>query len=159
MTYDPDRHDRHSIRLKTFDYAQAGAYFVTVVTDDRACLFGRVIEGSVRLSDGGLAAQACWLAIPAHYPFVQLDAFVVMPNHVHGIIAITSHGTGVGADRGGANVPVVGANAAGPGDAGAAHDRNMANDVARANDPVVGANGAAGTNVPVVGANNHSPLP
>ncbi len=113
----------------------------------------------MRLSDGGLAVEACRLAIPAHFPFVRLDAYVVMPNHVHGIIVITSHGTGVGADRGGANVPVVGANAAGPGDAGAAHDRNMANDVARANDPVVGANGAAGTNVPVVGANNHSPLP
>lgn len=158
MTYHPNQHHRRSIRLKAFDYAQAGAHFVTVVTDDRACLFGRVIDGSVRLSDGGLAAQACWLAIPAHYPFVQLDAFVVMPNHVHGVIVITSHGTCVGTDRDGPNVPM-GADAAGPRDAGGARDRHGPNDPPGGHHSVGGTNDAAGANASVVGANDYSPLP
>lgn len=89
MTYDPERRHRRSIRLKGYDYSQAGAYFVTLCTEGRACLFGEVFEDQVRLTDIGLVAEECWLEIPAHFPTVELDAFVIMPNHVHGILVIT----------------------------------------------------------------------
>ena len=81
-------HRRRSIRLQDFDYAQTGAYFVTICTRERACLFGEVVGGDMRLNDDGKAVEACWLAIPTHFPSVHLDAIVVMPNHVHGIVVI-----------------------------------------------------------------------
>jgi putative transposase len=84
------RHKNHrrSIRLKGYDYTQAGAYFVTICTKDRACLFGDVADGVMRLNQMGHIVRQCWLAIPNHVPHVLLDEFVVMPNHVHGIIVI-----------------------------------------------------------------------
>ncbi len=88
--YDPDKHHRRSIRLKGYDYGQPGAYFVTIVTQHRACLFGDVVDGVMRLNEAGRVAEECWLAIPEHFPHVTLDAFVIMPNHVHGIIVITT---------------------------------------------------------------------
>jgi len=81
-------HHRRSIRLRDYDYAQAGAYFITVCTNDRQGLFGEIIDGITQLSDFGAAAQETWLAIPEHVPHVDLDSFVVMPNHVHGIVII-----------------------------------------------------------------------
>jgi putative transposase len=88
MTYDPTKHQRRSIRLPGYDYSQAGAYFVTVCTQDHQCLFGR-IEGEVmRPNRVGEIAEQCWQAIHVHFAKVQLDASVVMPNHVHGIIVI-----------------------------------------------------------------------
>lgn len=89
MTYDARRHDRRSIRLKGYDYAQAGAYFVTIVTQDRACLFGDVVDGEMRLNAAGRMVVAEWQMMPARFPNVALDAFVVMPNHLHGILVIT----------------------------------------------------------------------
>jgi REP element-mobilizing transposase RayT len=86
--YDPDRHHRRSIRLEGYDYTQAGAYFVTVCTQDRACLFGDVIEGEMRLNDAGRMVTAIWDDIPSRHPSTGTDAFVVMPNHVHGIILV-----------------------------------------------------------------------
>lgn len=77
-----------SARLKNWDYSSQGHYFVTICAKDRASYFGRVIGGIVELSDIGGAAQECWKNIPAHFPHVELDEFVVMPNHVHGIIII-----------------------------------------------------------------------
>ncbi len=88
MRYDPQKHHRRSIRLKGYDYTQAGAYFITIVTKDRACLFGEVVEDDMRLSPMGIIVQECWLAIPDHFPHAVLDEFVVMPNHVHGIIVL-----------------------------------------------------------------------
>jgi len=85
----PDKHDRHSIRLKEYDYALPGAYFVTICTRDRACLFGHVMNGEMHLNAAGEIAQRCWEDIPTHFPSVELDAFVIMPNHVHGLIVIT----------------------------------------------------------------------
>ena len=79
---------RRSIRLKGYDYTRAGAYFVTICTKDRACLFGDVSDGVMRLNQMGQIVWQCWLAIPDHFPHVLLDEFVVMPNHVHGIIVI-----------------------------------------------------------------------
>jgi REP element-mobilizing transposase RayT len=81
-------HHRRSIRLKGYDYTRAGAYFVTICTKDRACLFGDVSDGVTRLNQMGHIVRQCWLAIPDHFPHVLLDEFVVMPNHVHGIIVI-----------------------------------------------------------------------
>ena len=83
---------RRSIRLKGYDYARAGAYFVTIVTQDRARLFGELAENGMRLNDAGRVVQRIWDEIPTHYPGVDIDAFVVMPDHVHGIILLTGDG-------------------------------------------------------------------
>ena len=83
----PER-GRRSIRLRGFDYSRDGAYFITVCTRGRVCLLGDVVEGEMRLSEAGLVAQAAWEGLPHHYPHVQLDAWVIMPNHVHGIVIL-----------------------------------------------------------------------
>lgn len=88
MAYDPEKHHRRSIRLKGYDYSQPGAYFVTIVTKHRRRLFGRIINGLMKLSPLGYQAHCCWLEIPDHFPNVELGEFVIMPDHVHGIIII-----------------------------------------------------------------------
>ncbi len=93
MKYDPEKHHRRSIRLKGYDYSQPGAYFITIVTQERTCLFGDVVDGQMRLNDTGEIVRQCWLDIPAHFPNTGLDEFVVMPNHVHGIIVIVGAGS------------------------------------------------------------------
>ena len=90
MTYHPDIHHRRSLRLQNYDYAQAGAYFVTVCTQDRVCLFGEVIDGVMVLNDAGKLVQHAWTDIPTHAPDADVDAFIVMPNHIHGIIILTN---------------------------------------------------------------------
>ncbi|MEX2431192.1 MAG: transposase [Dehalococcoidia bacterium] len=94
MAYDPDKHHRRSIRLRGYDYGSAGAYSITVVTQERACLFGDVVNGEMKPNHLGDIVQACWEDLPAHYPHAALDAFTLMPNHVHGIIVL-SVGLGV----------------------------------------------------------------
>ena len=94
MNVNQNIHRRRSIRLQDFDYARTGAYFVTICTRERACLFGEVVGGDMRLNDDGKAVEACWLAIPTHFPSVHLDAIVVMPNHVHGIVVIADRVVG-----------------------------------------------------------------
>jgi len=79
---------RRCIRLRGYDYATTGAYFVTICTRDRLCLFGEIADDAMRLSAAGEIAAACWCEIPTHFTCVELDAFVTMPNHVHGIINI-----------------------------------------------------------------------
>ena len=86
--FDPQKHHRRSIRLKGYDYSQSGAYFVTIVTYHRDPLFGGIIDGEMILNNLGKIADECWRAIPEHFPFVELGTFVIMPNHVHGIIVI-----------------------------------------------------------------------
>ncbi|MFZ0131979.1 MAG: transposase [Desulfobacterales bacterium] len=81
-------HHRRSIRLQGYDYSRAGAYFVTICTKHRKCLYGNIVEGRMRMNEAGLMVQACWDAIPDHFPQVELDAFVLMPNHVHGILSM-----------------------------------------------------------------------
>jgi putative transposase len=93
MSYDPDKHHRRSLRLKEYDYPQPGAYFVTICTRERAGLFGHVINGVMRLNDAGEIARRCWEDIPYHFPTVELDEYVIMPNHVHGVIVIPGRGT------------------------------------------------------------------
>ena len=92
MTYDPEKHHRRSIRLRGYDYAQAGAYFVTICTQNRECMFGDVVEGQIALADPGRMVESAWRDLPEHYPGVALDEFVVMPNHLHGIIILVGAG-------------------------------------------------------------------
>lgn len=96
MSYDPEKHHRCSIRLKGYDYSQAGAYFVTVCAKDHACLFGDVEQGEMILSDAGNMIKTWWLSIPDKYRHVELDECMIMPNHFHGIIGIIKN---VGADQ------------------------------------------------------------
>ncbi len=100
MKFDADIHHRRSIRLKNYDYSQPGAYFITICTENRECLFGNVVDGKMVLNDVGQIAQKCWLEIPNHFPNVVLDEFVIMPNHIHGIIILTNDNKN----------PIVGAN-------------------------------------------------
>jgi REP-associated tyrosine transposase len=90
MTYDSQKYHRRSIRLKGYEYSQAGAYFVTVCVQDRACLFGEVADGQMHLNDAGRIVLAEWDALPVRFPAVELDAFGIMPNHIHGIIVIST---------------------------------------------------------------------
>ena len=104
MTCDPGRHHRRSIRLKGYDYSRPGAYFITIVAQDRACLFGKVVDGVMHLSEVGQIVAESWQWLAAQYDYVTLDAWVVMPNHIHGIIVITDQGGdngGRGGDDGG----------------------------------------------------------
>jgi len=94
MKYDPQKYQRRSIRLKGYDYSQPGGYFVTIVAQNRDCLFGDIVEGEMRLSGAGRIVQHAWMDLPNHYPHVALDEFVIMPNHVHGIIVLTDTGRG-----------------------------------------------------------------
>jgi putative transposase len=80
---------RKNPRLKDYDYTQCGMYFVTICTHKRAHRFGYIENQEMHLNETGEIAAASWSEIPAHYPQVELDVFVVMPNHVHGIIVIT----------------------------------------------------------------------
>ena len=88
MTYNPTIHRRKSIRLQGYDYSQAGAYFITICTHNRVPLFGEIVDGVMVLNTAGQIVEKCWCAIPEHFPQVTLDEFVVMPNHVHGIITV-----------------------------------------------------------------------
>ncbi len=82
-------HRRRSSRLRGFDYSRPGTYFVTIrARDASGDPFGRATVSGVQLNAAGRIAQACWLAIPKHFPSVQLDVFVIMPDHVHGILTI-----------------------------------------------------------------------
>jgi len=94
MKYNPEKHQRRSIRLKGYDYSQSGAYFVTLCTQHRECLFGEIVNGEMHLNECGKIAEHSWLEIPQHYPHASLDEFVIMPNHVHGIIVLNGNNVG-----------------------------------------------------------------
>ena len=81
-------HNRHTIRLPGYDYAQPGAYFVTSVTHGRDCALGSVVDGNVILSSQGIIVQKLWQDLPKHFQLVMLDEFVIVPNHIHGILMI-----------------------------------------------------------------------
>ena len=90
--YNPDIHHRRSVRLKNYDYSQNGAYFVTICTHNRECLFGKVVEGEMVVNEYGAIAGEEWLQLEMRFPNVKLDAFQIMPNHIHGIIRIVGAG-------------------------------------------------------------------
>lgn len=86
MTYNTDIHHRRSIRLKDYDYTGEGAYFVTICTYQKECLFGDIINGEMQLNDMGTIVRQCWNDIPRHFSHAIIDEFIVMPNHIHGIV-------------------------------------------------------------------------
>jgi putative transposase len=86
--FDPKIHHRRSVRLQGYDYSQAGVYFVTLVTWRREALFGEIVNAEMILNRYGEIVQKWWLEIHIHFPNVETGAFVIMPNHVHGIIFI-----------------------------------------------------------------------
>ncbi|MFZ4554848.1 MAG: REP-associated tyrosine transposase [Pseudanabaena sp.] len=88
MSYNPEIHHRRSIRLQGYDYSQSGAYFITICTFQRQHLFGEVNNGEMQLNVIGQVISAIWQKIPQHFPNVKLDEFVLMPDHLHGIIVI-----------------------------------------------------------------------
>ena len=94
MPYDSFKHHRHSIRLRGYDYSQAGAYFVTICEVNRECIFGDVVNGEMCPNQFGEIVLKWWNELPNYYPPVELDEFVVMPNHMHGTIVITDVGAG-----------------------------------------------------------------
>lgn len=117
--YDPEIHTRRSLRLRGYDYSSPGAYFVTVCTNNKECLFGDIVDGAMALNEAGNIIQTVWDELPKRYAAIALDLFVVMPNHVHGIIVLTS-------------MSVVGAGLALPGSMGAASSAPTLGDVIRA---------------------------
>ena len=85
---DPQRHHRRSIRLPGYVYSQPGAYFVTMVTQGRELLFGEIAGGEMRLNRYSDIVRRGWEDLPRHYPYAVMDAFICMPNHVHGIVIL-----------------------------------------------------------------------
>jgi len=89
MKYDSTVHHRRSIRLQGYDYSQAGAYFMTICAQNRECLFGEIMDGNMWLNDTGRMVAESWEWLAIQYDHVKLDEWVIMPNHMHGIIVIT----------------------------------------------------------------------
>jgi len=83
--------DRKSNRLKNYDYSQDGYYFVTICTQNREHFFGEIRNAEMQLNEYGKIAKKCWLEIPNHFPNILLDEFIIMPNHVHGILIIENN--------------------------------------------------------------------
>ena len=83
-----DKYRSESTRLKSWDYGWNASYFVTICTKGKVYSFGNIVAEEILLSDVGKIAKECWIEIPFHFPFVHLGEFIVMPNHVHGIINI-----------------------------------------------------------------------
>lgn len=94
MNPDVERHRRRSIRLREYDYRQAGAYFITVVTHGRAALFGEIANGETRLNEFGQVVEDEWQKSSIIRQEIEMDVFVVMPNHIHGIMNIINMDVG-----------------------------------------------------------------
>jgi putative transposase len=91
MTHKSDKLHRHSIRLRDYDYSQEGAYFVTICTHNKESIFGDVVNGKMQLNEYGHLVEAEWLKTANIRDNIELDAFVIMPNHFHGILAIVDN--------------------------------------------------------------------
>ncbi len=89
MKYNPHIHHRRSIRLKGYDYSQAGLYFITICVQDRKCVFGKIANDEMILNDFGIIANDQWAKLAARFTNFELDVFQIMPNHMHGIILLT----------------------------------------------------------------------
>jgi REP element-mobilizing transposase RayT len=88
-----EQYGRRSIRLKGYDYARDGAYFVTICTQGRERVFGTVVQGEMRPNECGRQVARCWTWLAEQYPYVHVDEWIVMPDHTHAIIVITdTHG-------------------------------------------------------------------
>jgi REP element-mobilizing transposase RayT len=93
LRYDLDKHHRRSIRLKGFNYSRAGAYFVTICTQQRECLFGNVEREALQLNDSGRMIEFWWDEIEKKFPTLALDEWILMPNHPHGILFLNGKAT------------------------------------------------------------------
>lgn len=80
--------NRQSLRLKDYDYSQPGGYFVTICTLGKKCIFGEIISGRLSPNEFGRIVQESWLWLERKYPYVELDEWILMPNHLHGIILL-----------------------------------------------------------------------
>ena len=100
MESDSEKHHRRSIRLKGYDYSRSGAYFITICTQKRMCLFGDIVDGIMAFNEAGRMIKRTFEQMPAKYTGVQTDVFVVMPNHLHGIIKIENTSSVGAAPRG-----------------------------------------------------------
>ena len=89
--HNPDIHHRRSIRLRGYDYSQAGLYFVTICCQNMAHLFGKIIDGKMALNDAGKIIEKIWHEIPNDFKNIHLHEYITMPNHIHGIIEIAIH--------------------------------------------------------------------
>ena len=113
MGYNPEIHRRRSLRLKGYDYTHMGAYFITIVTQGRLCLFGEIVGQEIQLNAAGEMVCKTWEMLPQRFPTIEIDMFVVMPNHLHGIIVINQLNrattrvapTNQNPDRGAENAP------------------------------------------------------
>jgi REP element-mobilizing transposase RayT len=97
MVYNPKIHHRRSIRLKGYDYSQAGAYFITICCDDRICRFAKIVNKEMILNQLGLIAYKEWIKLADRFINFELDVFQIMPNHVHVILVLKDVGASVGA--------------------------------------------------------------
>lgn len=91
MNYNPEIHKRRSIRLKDYDYSRAGAYFLTICSWNRECLFGDIADGEMRLNEFGKVVKRQWVQTGVVRTNVELDEFQIMPNHFHGIIILNDN--------------------------------------------------------------------
>ncbi len=96
MAHDPDAHRRRSIRLPAYDYALPGAYFITVVTKDRQAIFGEVVDGIMQHNALGEVVRDEWLRSAEVRREIELDTWVLMPNHLHAIVVITASPSAAG---------------------------------------------------------------
>jgi REP element-mobilizing transposase RayT len=87
----PEQFGRRSIRLKGYDYSQAGGYYVTIVTQLRESFFGKICGGEMIFNDAGRMVNIEWGSLQERFPNIETDVFQVMPNHLHGIIIIHNH--------------------------------------------------------------------
>jgi len=94
MTYEPQKHHRRSLRLENYNYADSGAYFVTIVAQNRQCIFGNVVDSKIELNEFGRILAEEWERSKDIREEIALDAFVAMPNHIHGVLIMTNHDVG-----------------------------------------------------------------
>ena len=87
MKYDSNNL-RRSIRLREYDYSQGGAYFITICTNNKQCFFGHVVNGEMQLNQAGFSIQTTWDELPQRFDNLELDEFITMPNHIHGIVVL-----------------------------------------------------------------------
>lgn len=87
--FNPDIHHRRSIRLKGYDYASPGTYFITICTFDRKCIFGEITDEEMKMNAIGQLVMAEWMKTPSIRPNILLGEFVIMPNHLHGLVRVS----------------------------------------------------------------------
>ena len=91
MTLYKNKYRVESVRLKGWDYSSNGFYFITICVKNRECLFGKIVAWEMALNEYGKIVNQCWHDLPNHYDNIKLDAFGIMPNHIHGIMIVDNN--------------------------------------------------------------------